>query len=168
MQSYAIIRKELRESARHGNLFTFAKRELDRSLRLTATQGKASLHRQGDLIQTARPTWPTKPICLLQSSRARSSSYLASWSVKSCKMTILEIQEPRFISKSEAARILGCSEITIDRFITAKKLHGFKVGEKLVRLDLAEVLSFAKPILRTSTSGASSLMASGDVFTKVS
>jgi excisionase family DNA binding protein len=52
----------------------------------------------------------------------------------------------RYISIAEAADQLGVDPLTIRRWIAHGKINAYRVGPKLVRLDLDEVDQLAKPI----------------------
>ena len=57
----------------------------------------------------------------------------------------------RFISQEEAAEYVGCDVRTIRRKIAAGELHGYRLGEKVIRVDLREVEQLLKPIPTTQT-----------------
>lgn len=46
----------------------------------------------------------------------------------------------------EAAVLLGCSVRTVRRFIATGELTGYRVGARLVRVDLEEVERLLRPI----------------------
>ena len=52
----------------------------------------------------------------------------------------------RLVSLTFGAEYLGISERTLRRFIASGHLKGFRVGDKLVRIDFDELESFATPI----------------------
>lgn len=56
----------------------------------------------------------------------------------------LQDDPDRLISKKEAARLLGCSQSTIDNYRRAGVLQATKLG-KAVRFRRGDVLSFANP-----------------------
>jgi excisionase family DNA binding protein len=57
----------------------------------------------------------------------------------------------RFVSQEEAAEYLGLDVRTIRRQIAAGKLHGYRFGNKIIRIDLHEVEQLLKPIPTTQT-----------------
>lgn len=52
----------------------------------------------------------------------------------------------RYISIGEAADQLGVDPLTIRRWIAHGKITAYRVGPKLIRLDLDEINKLAKPI----------------------
>ena len=57
-----------------------------------------------------------------------------------------ESKTRRYCSLAFGAEHLGVSERTLRRFIASGKLSGYKVGDRLIRLDFLEVMNFATPI----------------------
>lgn len=51
----------------------------------------------------------------------------------------------RYASLQEAAEYLGCHERTIRRLIATGKLTGYRIGRKLLRIDLNELDAAAEP-----------------------
>jgi excisionase family DNA binding protein len=52
----------------------------------------------------------------------------------------------RLIPIDQAAKDLSCSPRTVRRFIAESRLTGYRVGDRLLRVDAAEVESLARPI----------------------
>ncbi|MBA2559759.1 MAG: helix-turn-helix domain-containing protein [Propionibacteriales bacterium] len=50
------------------------------------------------------------------------------------------------VSINETATHLGCTTRTIRRYIAEGRLTGYRLGPRLVRLDLSEVESLLRPI----------------------
>jgi len=59
----------------------------------------------------------------------------------------------RLVSISQAAEYLGVNERTIRRRISDGQLTGYRVGKRLIRVDISELESLLKPI-PTTTSAA--------------
>lgn len=55
----------------------------------------------------------------------------------------------RWASLSEAADYLGTSERSIRRYVSAGRLRGYRVGPRLIKLDLNEVDALLAPIPTT-------------------
>jgi excisionase family DNA binding protein len=54
-------------------------------------------------------------------------------------MSANEVQKNRYVSLTFSAEILGVSERTIRRMIASGIIKGYKVGPRLVRVDLDEI-----------------------------
>lgn len=52
----------------------------------------------------------------------------------------------RWASLEQAAKHLECSERTIRRLIASGRIAGYRFGDRLLRVDLAEVDALAHPI----------------------
>lgn len=57
--------------------------------------------------------------------------------------------EPRGVSIDDAAAYLGVNPRTIRRMISSGQLTGYRVGSKLIRLDIDEVDALMRPIPTT-------------------
>lgn len=54
---------------------------------------------------------------------------------------------PHLVSAAEAAGVVGVSERTVRRWIAAGKVSSFRVGEKLIKVDLNEITQrMVKPL----------------------
>ena len=53
---------------------------------------------------------------------------------------------PRFGPLDAAAAALGCSTKTIRRYIADGRLTGYRMGPRLIRVDMAEVDALLSPI----------------------
>ena len=52
----------------------------------------------------------------------------------------------RLVPTSTAAKYVSCNERTIRRYITAGRLTGYRVGPRLIRVDLDELEAMLRPI----------------------
>jgi excisionase family DNA binding protein len=52
----------------------------------------------------------------------------------------------RHVALTEAAEYLGVNPRTIRRYIAAGRLTGYRVGPRLIKVDLAELDSLLQPI----------------------
>lgn len=52
----------------------------------------------------------------------------------------------RFISRQRAAAYLGCDERTISRFIQEGVIPGYRIGDRMVRVDFNDIVSLVKPL----------------------
>jgi len=59
---------------------------------------------------------------------------------------------PRTGSIDAAAKTLGCSTKTVRRYIADGRLTGYRMGPRLIRLDMAEVAALLSPIPTTRAS----------------
>jgi excisionase family DNA binding protein len=50
------------------------------------------------------------------------------------------------VSIQKGAEYAGLSDKTIRRYISAGDLHGFRIGKKMIRVDLNEIEQLLKPI----------------------
>jgi excisionase family DNA binding protein len=62
--------------------------------------------------------------------------------------TLSEFSEPplQSVSLVAAATILGCHTRTVRRYIADGRLTGYRMGPRLIRVDLAEVEALLRPI----------------------
>jgi excisionase family DNA binding protein len=58
----------------------------------------------------------------------------------------------RMASIDTAATLAGCSPRTIRRYISQGRLSGYRMGPRLIRVDLAEIDALLSPILTTQAS----------------
>ena len=54
--------------------------------------------------------------------------------------------EDLYLSRTEAARRMGCSKATIDRRIADGRLPAYRVGDRLLRIRATDVEKLAKPV----------------------
>lgn len=52
----------------------------------------------------------------------------------------------RLVSVNDAAALLAVNQRTIRRWISESRLTGYKVGDRLIRVDIREVERLARPI----------------------
>ena len=52
----------------------------------------------------------------------------------------------RYVSMPEAALYLGCGERTIRRYIAAGRLRGYRLGNRVIRVDRNELDALLRPI----------------------
>ena len=52
----------------------------------------------------------------------------------------------KHVSLSEAAEMLGVTTKTIRRYIAARKLPAYRVGPRLIRVDVADIEALLKPV----------------------
>lgn len=52
----------------------------------------------------------------------------------------------RYATLIEAAEYVGCDQRTIRRYVAAGKLTGYRLGPRLIRVDLNEVDALMQPI----------------------
>lgn len=52
----------------------------------------------------------------------------------------------RYATLAEAAGYMGCDQRTIRRYVAAGKLHGYRLGTRLIRVDLSELDAMLRPI----------------------
>lgn len=57
----------------------------------------------------------------------------------------------RIASIETAATVAGCSPRTIRRYIADGRLTGFRLGPRMIRVDLAEVEELLRPIPTTKS-----------------
>jgi excisionase family DNA binding protein len=62
-------------------------------------------------------------------------------------MSANDFSESRYVSLSYAAEILGISERTVRRMIATRVVKGYKIGPRLVRVDLREIEGLPKVII---------------------
>jgi excisionase family DNA binding protein len=62
------------------------------------------------------------------------------------KQPLTRTRSLRPASVNDAAEVLGCNPKTIRRYISDGRLTGYRVGPRLVRIDLNEVDSLLRPI----------------------
>ncbi len=53
---------------------------------------------------------------------------------------------PQYVSIEDAANLLGCSTRTIRRLIASGELTGFRLGKRMLRVNLADVQATLRPI----------------------
>lgn len=58
--------------------------------------------------------------------------------------------EPEYVSIPEAAREVGVHPKTIRRWISAGRLHGYRFGPRMIRVDRTEVRAMLKPLATAS------------------
>lgn len=56
---------------------------------------------------------------------------------------------PRFEPLEKAAKTLGCSTKTVRRYISTGRLAGYRMGPRLLRVDMNEVEALLSPIPTT-------------------
>ena len=61
-------------------------------------------------------------------------------------MLLTESNQRRFASINDAAEYAGVSTKTIRRYIAAGRLTGYRVGPRLIKINLAEVDALLRPI----------------------
>lgn len=54
--------------------------------------------------------------------------------------------EPRYATLARAAEYADVTPLTIRRFISAGKLTGYRLGNKMIRVDLNELDALMRPI----------------------
>jgi excisionase family DNA binding protein len=68
---------------------------------------------------------------------------------KQCKISTAS---PRFAPLDHAATSLGCSIKTVRRYIADGRLTGYRMGPRLLRVDMNEVEALLSPIPTTRAS----------------
>ena len=58
----------------------------------------------------------------------------------------LDTSSKRYASLAQAAQYLGCDERTIRRCVARGELRGYRLGSRIIRVDLNEVDAIMKPI----------------------
>lgn len=61
---------------------------------------------------------------------------------------------PQFVTIADAAEQLGVCTRTIHRYISTGQLRAYRVAERTIRLDRADVLALARPIPTAADAGA--------------
>ena len=64
------------------------------------------------------------------------------------------MSQRRYVTLAQAAEYLGCHEKTVRRLIAAGKLTGYRIGQRMIRVDLNEVDSLMAPVPTTEAGGA--------------
>lgn len=52
----------------------------------------------------------------------------------------------RYAPLARAADYVGCDQRTIRRYIASGQLHGYRLGQRLIRVDLNELDTLMRPI----------------------
>lgn len=65
------------------------------------------------------------------------------------------VTNPQFATLATAAEVAGVSTKTIRRYISSGRITGYRMGPRMIRVDIRELQQLLAPIPVTSTEGVS-------------